>query len=99
MDLSLPWHDMTDPRSPCKAKENEMRNAVLIEKQRREQYQRMVPGQNDLRKKGPLNDFFKLQKIEPNCSTWLTMIFLPLFLGNMGFMWASIWASYGLQYN
>ena len=25
------------------AKENEMRNAVLIEKQRREQYQRMVP--------------------------------------------------------
>ena len=31
-------------RSPHQAKENEMRNAVLIEKQRREQYQRMATG-------------------------------------------------------
>lgn len=35
-------------RSPHQAKENEMRNAVLIEKQRREQYQRMATGLQEL---------------------------------------------------
>lgn len=83
-------------RNPCKAKENEMRNAVLIEKQRREQYQRMVPGQKDFPKKQS-TELGSCRKLSQTARLGLTMIFLSHLLCQYGFLMGFTWVSYGFH--